>query len=179
MFVQPGNRSRLLIWWWIYNKKLISKRSGPDWSWFFAEADCYSVRQHSSKPVLAAVHFRISFVAFINPEDRLFSSPREVQQLIISVIWRSFVKRLLSVNTSKYRLLQLPPKNIWNPVPFPYRNLFAVKSQRLKAKLVSQFICHCLILKIFKFKFCLCHRNLLVNSKKIGEINIENVSLLK
>ena len=167
MFVQPGNRSRLIIWWWIYNKKLISKRSGPDWNWFFAEADCYSVRQHSSKPVLAAVHFRFYFVAFINPEDRLFSSPREVQQLIISVIWRSFVKRLLSVNTSKYRLLQLPPKNIWNPVPFPYRNLFAVKSQRLKAKLVSQFICHCLILKIFKFKFCLCHRNLLVNSKKI------------
>ena len=33
MFVQPGNQSRLIIWWWIYNKKLISKRSGPDWSW--------------------------------------------------------------------------------------------------------------------------------------------------
>ena len=58
MFVQPGNRSRLIIWWWIYNKKLISKRSGPDWSWFFADADCCSVRQHSSKPVLWAVHFR-------------------------------------------------------------------------------------------------------------------------
>ena len=27
MFVQPGNRSRLIFWWWIYNKKLISKRS--------------------------------------------------------------------------------------------------------------------------------------------------------